>query len=377
MGSLTSKHFAYKGRPWEITARETISLKDPFYPLINVETIQGKILRILPVVGYEEWISDNIRFFKSIGQDLSYLLKITHCATYSIENILLQETQIYHRKYTFEKIISFIVSDIEKNKNISILLDSKSDIKLFSTIRSLDCLKKIININIFYEKSLKKLNPIIFDLDNLENYSIFILGNISDIAPLLYAKVKDFEEEYGDVYYLLSDDNRIPNLGNNITSLKKILNGRKKIEKKPLFITTVEFSKIIPSNFESIILKEPIDNLYFNNKIMLSHKKTNNYIICNTKPINKKIISNNNYLLNSYTNNLNENSIYIPTASFWMESNIYLNLEHDVIKSTIILKTFLSPKTIVDLLMIIKFKVIFNNYKKDYTIFKRLKKTIK
>lgn len=31
----------------------------------------------------------------------------------------------------------------------------------------------------------------------------------------------------------------------------------------------------------------------------------------------------------------------------------------------------------MDLLMIVKFKLIFNNYKKDYTIFKKLNKTIK
>lgn len=65
VGALTSRPYAYKGRPWELTKTETIDVMDAVGSNIRVDAYGQKVMRVLPRLHEdinEEWISDKTRF---------------------------------------------------------------------------------------------------------------------------------------------------------------------------------------------------------------------------------------------------------------------------------------------------------------------------
>lgn len=65
VGALTSRPYAFKGRPWELTKTESIDVMDALGSAIRVDTAYGRVQRILPRLNEdinEEWLSDKSRF---------------------------------------------------------------------------------------------------------------------------------------------------------------------------------------------------------------------------------------------------------------------------------------------------------------------------
>ena len=65
VGALTSKPYAFKSRPWELTKTETFDVFDGIGSSIRIDTRGKKVLRALPRINEEtneEWISDKSRF---------------------------------------------------------------------------------------------------------------------------------------------------------------------------------------------------------------------------------------------------------------------------------------------------------------------------
>ncbi len=65
VGALTSKPYAFKSRPWELTKTETYDVFDAIGSSIRVDTMGKSVLRVLPRINEEineEWISDKTRF---------------------------------------------------------------------------------------------------------------------------------------------------------------------------------------------------------------------------------------------------------------------------------------------------------------------------
>lgn len=65
VGALTSKPYAFKGRPWDLTTTESIDVLDAVGSNIRVDTYKTQVIRILPRLHEdinEEWISDKTRF---------------------------------------------------------------------------------------------------------------------------------------------------------------------------------------------------------------------------------------------------------------------------------------------------------------------------
>lgn len=65
VGALTSKPYAFNARPWELEPTETIDVMDAVGSNIRVDSRDGRVLRIVPVINddiNEEWISDKTRF---------------------------------------------------------------------------------------------------------------------------------------------------------------------------------------------------------------------------------------------------------------------------------------------------------------------------
>ncbi|MFJ5488220.1 NADH-quinone oxidoreductase subunit NuoG, partial [Hansschlegelia beijingensis] len=65
VGALTSKPYAFKARPWELSKTESIDVMDALGSAIRVDARGREVMRILPRVNddvNEEWISDKTRF---------------------------------------------------------------------------------------------------------------------------------------------------------------------------------------------------------------------------------------------------------------------------------------------------------------------------
>jgi NADH-quinone oxidoreductase subunit G len=65
VGALTSKPYSFNARPWELEKVESVDVMDAVGSNIRVDSRNGAVLRILPVVNddvNEEWISDKTRF---------------------------------------------------------------------------------------------------------------------------------------------------------------------------------------------------------------------------------------------------------------------------------------------------------------------------
>ncbi len=65
VGALTSKPYAFKSRPWELSKTETHDVFDGVGSSIRVDTRGKQVLRVLPRINEEtneEWISDKTRF---------------------------------------------------------------------------------------------------------------------------------------------------------------------------------------------------------------------------------------------------------------------------------------------------------------------------
>src|SRR3954447_3116744 len=65
VGALTSKPYAFKARPWELTKTESVDVMDALGSAIRVDARGREVMRILPRLNEsvnEEWISDRTRF---------------------------------------------------------------------------------------------------------------------------------------------------------------------------------------------------------------------------------------------------------------------------------------------------------------------------
>jgi NADH-quinone oxidoreductase subunit G len=65
VGALTSKPYAFKARPWELTKTESVDVMDAVGSAIRVDARGREVMRILPRLNEavnEEWISDKTRF---------------------------------------------------------------------------------------------------------------------------------------------------------------------------------------------------------------------------------------------------------------------------------------------------------------------------
>jgi NADH dehydrogenase/NADH:ubiquinone oxidoreductase subunit G len=65
VGALTSKPYAFKARPWELTDTDTVDTMDSVGSNVRVQTRGNEVLRVLPVKNddiNQDWITDKTRF---------------------------------------------------------------------------------------------------------------------------------------------------------------------------------------------------------------------------------------------------------------------------------------------------------------------------
>ncbi|BAU48961.1 NADH dehydrogenase subunit G [Sulfurifustis variabilis] len=82
VGALTSKPFQYTARPWELSNHASISPHDCVGANINVQTLRGKVMRVLPRVNEavnECWLADRDRFaYEGLNSDERLRVPMVH-----------------------------------------------------------------------------------------------------------------------------------------------------------------------------------------------------------------------------------------------------------------------------------------------------------
>ena len=104
VGALTSKPYAFKSRPWELTKTETYDVFDAIGSSIRVDTIGKSVLRVLPRINEEineEWISDKTRF------------AIDGLSTQRLDKVYIKKNNQFLVD-TWDKALSDLVSEIKQ-----------------------------------------------------------------------------------------------------------------------------------------------------------------------------------------------------------------------------------------------------------------------
>lgn len=378
MGALTSKSYTYKSRPWELRSKDTISLKDPFFPLIRAYMGQQQILRILPVVDEEEWLSDASRFFSSEKIITSCLTKLTLLSEYNIEGRILSEESTYPRRLTFNETMMSLLIDIEREKGLSIILGPESDITVMSAIRKFDSLKKIFKINVINPFAQREINNTRLTLENLKKHSVFLMTSINEIAPLLNVQIQDFVDEDGELFTFNVEESRYmeaSHLGSSYKTLEKILSGRILTKLPPLFIIPYYLKSVIPLKFKTFVLGNPVDNCFFVTKKNFSLGQGTNILNLDGYLKIKDNVNRNTYVISPSTSYVKAYQIYIPVLSFWNENRVYKNMFQKINRSYSVLLFKNSSKAMVDFLNLLRHSLLIHCYKTHWELFKTLKKT--
>lgn len=364
VGALTLKPYSFKARPWELKKRHSIDIFDTTNCDIVIQTLNNKIIRILPKknnIIFNEWISDKTRFFNDslLNQRIEYplynennnLKKITWEKSFNIINNKILKTDPSKIKalignlieikslFFFKKLLNSLgISNIDylgiKYKNNNLNSDITGDFLFnndFKTILKSDlCL--LINTNTRLENPILNLNLNTSVYKN--NLKIVSIGNSSDLS------------------YVHN------NLGLSFKSLLSIIEGKHLICKD--IIKSKNFTIILGSNLYNYKnIKNLIDilKIKFKYKVNILQSESNfiNFIESFSKINNKKINTNLNFYINTESSIKNKNcyNIYVghhltkdalnsnlilPCSTFFEQNSIYVNNEGFIKKTNKVLE---------------------------------------
>lgn len=178
VGALTSKPYAFTGRPWELTSIESIDILDSLCSNIRIDVKGSEIMRVLPKKNElinEEWITDKIRFsYDGLKVERLAFPLVKNHITYSFTSCS------WHFAYYFFyfKLQEFIIGSINTNLPTSLNLD-----------KLLKNLKDNITANdrtITEIKQLKKSNNVCFYVGNLVDLNSTLLYRyLFDLIPCI------------------------------------------------------------------------------------------------------------------------------------------------------------------------------------------------
>jgi NADH dehydrogenase (ubiquinone) Fe-S protein 1 len=214
VGALTSKPYAFTGRPWELSSVESIDIYDSLLSSIRIDLKGSEIMRILPKQNKyinEEWITDVIRFnYDGLKiERLAFpMIKIGDSfVTCSWDFVYLYIFFVLNSTGNFNEYNSFVSSFFGSVNNSFSLAkeDFYSNIMLTSLTN-----KNNINTNFnLYVGSL------------IDSYSIYLLKELVKIIP-------------GKVTY---PDISRASLSNDVRSIYCFSESLESLEKSDLFIT--------------------------------------------------------------------------------------------------------------------------------------------
>jgi NADH-quinone oxidoreductase chain G len=383
VGALTSKSYAFQGRPWELRSIDNIDLTDSLQSSIFINYKESNITRILPKTNVNingTLISDKARFsFDGLQNN-----RIFSSLEVNSNNIL--DWNLFLETYK---------NLINKNEKILILINEQLDLNSLNNLKFLTFLNKNIklrSVSRFKENQnyhLLSNNIYKFDVILDDQICFLISTNIETENEVLNARIKshslsqDFLVFNNFKRYDLKNDNYIINF--NIIEILKILEGKTFYlssflidENNILFIfgeafkkrfskinQLISFLKILNSNIiiYSLHINVNTEAIFFLGRIRsLNLNDLKNYkniflfnLIDNLflQRIIKKVTGN----IFFFTTHLPSFKLsfikLIPIAASQFESTgLYINIQHYIQKSNVVLNHL---STISSLQFIIKF----------------------
>lgn len=324
MGALTSKPYVYKARPWDLKSFITIAINDPMLPLIKVDVTQRKIIRILPVIGPEEWINDTTRFFRSTKVIKSTLAKEILDTSIEIDNLNVHDFYINHNKISVKEAMVHLSVEILKKRSLTLILGAQSDIKLIESIRAMDNLREYLNITSTFVSAKRNYINENYELEFDDRESLCLLLDITKASPILATKISNFTKHGGELYQFI---NAGSTLGGMKTSLFSFIEGFIFFLTTPFFIVNTTYNSLLPAFFKRFVLDaNPLSlSLPHKNNIIFPIPR-NNYINLNANLLVHPKITNLYTFSSDFNNHTHNEKFIIPTASIWHEVRLYSDL---------------------------------------------------
>lgn len=303
MGALTSKTYAYKARPWEIQSKETVSILDPFFQPIKLDMRDYKIMRILPLVGHEEWIHDNIRFpvIKKKNRH-NYINLLHHPKYHKIENNTISSRFTYQQIASTWEVISSIQRKAANSKKLTITLGTKDDAQTIAAARQLQTLRfKNVDFNLCslihrdsYTSTKTHLNAIL-------GASTIIIPRQSNVEMLLLQKL------------IHTSSVTLPSLQYiDLQTALNFIEGKIQYENIHL-LTDAAYEKLIPQRIPRLVIdtpnqayaianaSSPLTRYHAQNNILIAHQDMQIVLVTNksvaiTINIPSQILTKNRYV---------------------------------------------------------------------------------
>jgi hypothetical protein len=361
VGALTSKPYAFTGRPWELKNIESIDVLDSMHSNIRINVKGNRILRILPIKNdniNENWITDITRFSY---ESLNYF-RIKFPFIFISNFIFFDFFNLYNNNiiFNFKSRMSwnnvFFFLRLNSNvlmKNISFFIGN--ELGIFNSFFFYFFLKHFKNTSFFIE------NDILTDIDNRSSYYIdrlikndlLIINhlNIKKSIPLLGVKIKKKFNNNNILYVGPNIEHHyfVYHLGFTLKTLYNLLKHKFFLNNKIIKKISNDITIYTNNNYNT--LYDILNNLKYINKIIggncIEHSNliglyefgiksfNNNLNDFNKNKLNyylkTKQFKNNNKKLSIYQGSFFfdtffDNYIYLPSLNMFEFDDFYINL---------------------------------------------------
>lgn len=313
MGALTSKLYTYKARPWEVKSVDTISLaNDPFLPSVKIDLLNRKIMRLLPIISTEEWISDNARFFIRKPFLKTPLAKISYTPNFFFENLNVSSNYNIYEKINIKSAIMLLVNEINTKKNLTILSNEFVDATVFAVVRKMEGLKQYYNLT-FTNSQIT--TPVInsYDTFSYETQLLCFPKEHNELKAIFSTKLMNYKQA-------ISTD--LSCFHFNKYTLIGLIEGNLYSPFVIKFITNGIYNKSIPLTFNKIIIDKTNQALFLNTITKPQLKKKNQLIL----NLGEDIIINQDKNIFSLNYRYTNANILLPTSMPINSNNIYIDL---------------------------------------------------
>jgi hypothetical protein len=294
--------------------------------VIKVDISLRKILRILPIVGAEEWIDDTTRFFISEKRAMSSFATVNIISQFSLENTMILITSMGHRKISTKEILTSIVLEIVKNKTLSVIVGDQIDTKLIEKLRSLENLRDIVDISIGFQTTRKSSINNDIETEFEEDECLIALTDIKKVASLLFSQIENFKQNDGELYTgFASGDVFESYVGNNTEVFKNIIEGQIMFSELPIFVVADSFTRYLPFSVKRVILN--ISNLSSYISQALREEKDNlksKYLNLDGNLQIMNLITKDIYVISSSLDKLRKSDLFVKVTSFWNDKRVIL-----------------------------------------------------
>ncbi len=379
VGALTSKPYAFKSRPWELTKTETFDVFDGVGSSIRIDTRGKKVLRALPRINEEineEWISDKSRFaidgLSSQRLDNVYLKSNGKLQKSSWDNVFTKiKYQINQRGKENTVFLSGKFTDVEtifaskkfseslnsnnydcRFDNAQFISNATASYKFNSTIQEIENADAILLIGSNPRWEAAVLNSRIRKAYIDNNCKIGLIGPKLSLT-YKYKHLSDSLEYLNDLLNNKTEFGKVLSNAKNpliIVGTSAINNssGKKIIENAALIAKNIQKSeKINPLNIlnQDISRVGALDLKFYNKRFDNDYNSQLKKHIDNTKPVvflmgldeidlstfkNAYVI----YLGHHGDIAASISDVILPTPAYTEKSSTYMNIEGRVIQST-------------------------------------------